>query len=434
MSSRDDIPEGRLARSLVGGKTVARVGGVYLRYAASKRFRSEAGREAARREMSGKGARILLDGLCQLRGTALKMAQMLSLELDMFPPEVRSQLERSCNEVPPMNRAVARKVLVNAYGISPEKMFTSFDSTAFAAASLGQVHKALSAHGEKLALKIQYPGIRGTIHNDVRILKGLLRPFPEYGALAPAIGEIEARFLEETDYLREAENMEFFRNSLNMKGVFISEVFPELCTEQVLCVSLLEGQPLNSWLKTGPDSRSRDMVAQRLQDIFIRSLYELQCIHADPNPGNFLVFPNLEIGVVDFGCVKRFSPSFVDRFRRLALALNRNDRQACVALLGELGTIEEDADPAQVQRIGEAFATYGEWISRLYADGVFDFGTERDFMREGKELSMSMRSVLRELNINPDFVFLDRTRYGLLRIFERMEARVRFRNPFEWPY
>lgn len=432
MTTNDETPKGKLARGLVGGKTAAKVGGEYLRYAAGKPFRSKEKTDAAKREMSEKSALALFDGLCRLKGTALKIAQLLSLELDVFPPEVRAQLERSYSDVPPMNRALARKVVFNAYGAAPEKVFSEFDGAAFAAASLGQVHSARGVDGERYALKVQYPGIRETIRNDVKMIKTMMRPMREYKALAPLIDEIEARFVEETDYLQEAKNVHFFRDSLKMRRVRVPRVQDELTTERVLCLEMMDGAPVNQWLKSNPGAKDRDAVAQTLQDIFVKSLYELRCLHADPNPGNYLIFEDNTIGLVDFGCVKRFRPEFAELCRQLVAVFHDGSNEERLDLMRRLGTIPADADRALEEEVGGHFEKYGAWLQRLFVDEYFDFSREKDFIKEGKAISRAMKNTWRKLNFNPEFVFLDRTRYGLFRLYERLEARVRFRNEYEF--
>ena len=429
--TKDDTPKGSLARGLVGGKTAVRMGGVYVKYAVGKPFRPEAGCEDARQRMLDQSMEALFEGLCQLKGMALKVAQTLSLEMDIFPEHVRTHLERAYNDVPPMNRALTRKVLINAYGKVPEKVFRSFEPTAFAAASLGQVHRAVGASGESLALKIQYPGIRETIRSDMRLIKAMLRPFAEYETMRPVFAEIETRFLEETDYLVEAANAAYFQEHLGMEGVCVPRVHGELCTGHVLCLSLLKGRPLNAWLKESHAPGTRDQVAQRLQDLFIRSLYGLRSIHADPHPGNFLVLDDGRTGLVDFGCVKRLDAEFVELYRQLPVAFIRDDDEACMGVMRKLGTIPANIDAVPERDVRETFICYGKWLKRIFAVEKFDFGEEKDFIKEGKAISMSMKHVWRKLRLHPDFVFLDRTRYGLLRLFEKMQARVSFHNEYE---
>ncbi|XXJ20174.1 ABC1 kinase family protein [Desulfovibrio caledoniensis] len=431
MPPRDKTPEGRLARGLVYGGTAARMGGNYLKYAAGKPFVPGRDRERARRNLAEKNAVALFDGLSRLKGTALKIAQMLSLELDLFPAEVRRELEKSYTDVPPMNRAMARKMLVNAYGEKPEAIFMSFDSSAFAAASLGQVHRAVGPDGAQLALKIQYPGIRRTIGDDIRLLRGLLRPFADHKTLEPAVAEIEARFLEETDYLSEAANARFFRDSLGMADIRTPEVFDDLCREQVLCMSFVEGAPLNHWLAADQPREARDVVARRLNDLFLRSFYELECIHADPNPGNYLIADDLAIGLVDFGCVKRFSSDFVRLYRRLPRIIMQGRKKAYFEALREMEVVKGDIGREAEEAIYECAYAFGKWLGRLFEQEYFDFGQETGYIGEGKEIMRAMFQHRKHFVMNPDLVFLDRTRYGLLRIFEQLGCRISLRNPYE---
>ena len=190
---RTGIPENKFQRSIEGGKTAVKVGGKILKYLAEKPFLSSQKRNAARQRTSRESAEILFKGLSLLKGTALKIAQQLSFEIDVFPEEVRNELEKSYHQVPPLNRALVRKVLTHALGKPPERIFSSFESNAFAAASLGQVHRAQTKDGRHLAIKIQYPGIDRTISGDIGLIKNLLRPSADFRLYRSALEEIEAR-------------------------------------------------------------------------------------------------------------------------------------------------------------------------------------------------------------------------------------------------
>jgi predicted unusual protein kinase regulating ubiquinone biosynthesis (AarF/ABC1/UbiB family) len=284
-----EIPKGKWQRGLSGGKTAARMSRKALKYLARKPFLTEEKRQAEKKAMNRENAVLLFEGLSLLRGTALKIAQLLSMEMDIFPPEITKELQKSYHQVPPINRALVRKTIQNGLGKPPEQIFATFESTAFAAASLGQVHRAATQDGAELAVKIQYPGIRETIQNDVQLIKTALRPLPEYRMIVPAILEIETRLLEETDYARELDNLTFFKERLRVDRVIVPAPYGEYSADTVLSAEHLNGPTLDEWLKTGPERRERDLVAQTLQDLFIFGLYRLHRIHADPNPGNFIV-------------------------------------------------------------------------------------------------------------------------------------------------
>lgn len=426
------IPTGKIGRALSGGRTAARMGRQAIGYYAKRPFLSAQERSDAREKATREGARTLFQGLGLLKGTALKMAQMLSLELDILPEAVRGELSKSYHQVPPINQALVRKVVHDGLGRPPEALFERFDSRAFAAASLGQVHRAALGDGRDLAVKIQYPGIAGTIKSDVDLLRRLLGAVIEEHQLIPTLNEIAARLHEEVDYLQEADNLTFFARHLALDGVRIPRVLPGLTARTVLTTTMMPGKPLDLWLQEGPGQEARDRVAQTLNDMVVKGLYELNAIHADPNPGNYIIADDLTIGLVDFGCVKRLDDVFVEQYRQLARAAAHNDAEDHIDAIIQLGMIPVDADPSLRAMAAEISAVAGSWFNRMFVDEVFDFGAHPGFIGQGQAVMGQCHDLFRHLHINPDFIFLDRTRYGLLRIFEMLGARVRFRNSYEW--
>ncbi|MFH1154904.1 MAG: AarF/ABC1/UbiB kinase family protein [Pseudomonadota bacterium] len=427
------IPETKWRRGMVGGRTAARLGGSFITYLVKQPFLSESGRRSAREDLDRQSAKVLFKTMSLLRGTALKVAQQLSLETDIFPDSVRKELEKSYHQVPPINRALVRKVIRKELGDSPENLFSSFDDTAFAAASLGQVHRAISRDGEALAVKVQYPGIGSTIESDIGLVRSMLRPLGEYDLLKPALDEIQARLLEEIDYLREAENIRFFQTGIHMTGIRIPRVHEETCNPAVISTDLFQGIPLDLWLEQDPSQEERDRVAQTLQDFFIQCLYGLSCIHADPNPGNFIIGDDLTVGVVDFGCVKHLDREFTEKYARLPGVVLKGDKRGWFDLLDDFHLVSPDADPADREEVFEAFVALRPILCRLYEEDAFDFSQNTDVFTGLKPIRERIYKVRHHMDMNPDFVFLDRTRYGLLRIFEKMRARVIFRNDREWP-
>ncbi|MBT3255862.1 MAG: AarF/ABC1/UbiB kinase family protein [Deltaproteobacteria bacterium] len=428
----EEIPRGKWQRGLTGSKTAARMSRKALKYLARKPFLTEEKRQEERKALNRENAVLLFEGLSLLRGTALKMAQLLSMELDIFPPEITKELQKSYHRVPPINRALVRKTMQNALGKPPELIFEAFEPTAFAAASLGQVHRATTRDGDRLAVKIQYPGIRETIQNDVQLMRSVLRPLPEYRMIVPAIEEIETRLLEETDYRRELENMAFFKERLRMDRIIVPAPYGDYSTDTVLSAEHVSGLTLNEWLNTGPDRRKRDRLAQTLHDLFIFGLYRLHRIHADPNPGNFIVNGDKKIGLVDFGCVKRFDPEFVALYGELPQTALQGGRSDYMRLLKALNIAGPAMAPEVEDHMFKVFHETGQWLGKLYQEEYFDFKTNPDFIAAGKKMMARTFELRKHMDINTNFIFLHRTRYGLLRLFEQMGARVSFRNPYEY--
>lgn len=427
-------PLGKFSRLWVGGGAAAKAGGRVLGYYARRPFMDSENRLRAREQMVQKSARAMFDGLSLLKGTALKMAQQLSLEMDMLPEAVCRELAKSYHQVPPINRALVRQVIQSAFGKPPEKIFRQFDSSAFAAASLGQVHAAKDDNGIPLAVKIQYPGIAKTIDSDMGLLRHLLRPMIQSEQLLPILQEISARLREEVNYLQEADNLTYFADHLNLNGVRIPRVRSEMTAATVLTTTRMPGSPLDSWLESHPGQADIDQVAQTLHRLFISGLYDLHVIHADPNPGNFIISDDLTVGLVDFGCIKRLDPVFVKHYRRLSKASAHQWDGSHFEELVTLGLLPSpmEMDDAIKHKIINACDSFSKWFGRLFRDEQFDFRACPGFIAEGKAVMTRFQDLRRHVNINTEFLFLDRTRYGLLRLFEQMGARVRFRNAFEW--
>ena len=426
----DTIPKSKIRRTISTGKIVAKMGTRHLGFLLKKPFLSKENQALCLKKKDAQNAKILFNGLSLLRGTALKAAQMLSLESDYFPKNIRKELEKSYNQVPPINRALVRKIIINNFNKPPEKVFESFDLKAFAAASLGQVHLARSKDGEDLAVKIQYPDISQTISNDIRLLKTVLRPMAKYDLIKIALEEIEEVLLNETDYEKEGQNIEYFRENLKNDRVMIPEIFQYLTTKNVLSMSCMKGLVLNEWLETRPDLESKTIIAQTLHDIFVEGFYELKQIHADPNPGNFLVTDDLKVSLIDFGCVRSFDDNFIQLYQKL---IRINERQAYVDLLTRMKLITPDIDPDIKDQIVTLFMKIGEWLSQLFCEEEFDFGANPDFMEKGKKIGQQMHKFRKHIhNFTPEFIFIDRTRYGLIKLFEKMKVKIRIQNKYEY--
>ena len=251
--------------------------------------------------------------------------------------------------------------------------------------------------------------------------------------MRPILVEIEERLMEEIDYEQEARHLTLFKNRFHVDQVTVPDFFPETSCHNILSQSRITGMPLNEWLNTGPSQTARDTVANRLHAIYMHGLYELNCIHADPNPGNFLIGPDLEIGLVDYGCVKCFDRKFVDLYKQMPRMAITGTSEEVWGLIKAFGMLGEEADPQTSEKITAIFMETGKWFAELYKQEYFDFGAHPDFIEKGKQLSfqsMDLRKYMKDVNTN--FVFLHRTRYGLIRLFEQMQARVRMWNEYEY--
>jgi len=430
---KDKMPKTCLERGFSSTRMAARIGTNQVRYLVKRPFLSEDERKVSRDKRDKDNAKALFDGMALLKGTALKAAQMLSFEHELLPKAFQKELEKSYYQVPSINRALVRKLVATGLNAAPENMFDQFDTKAFAAASLGQVHRARSRQGRELAVKIQYPDMEKTIESDIRMLGLIARSMANYNLIKPALDEIRDMLLAETDYLLETENISFFRQHLNMEQVVIPEPWPDFSTRQILTMSFLDGQVVSQWLKTNPPQEQRNQVAQTLNDIFIRSFYELNVVHADPNPGNFLVRDDLSVGLLDFGCIREVRTEFVEQYRELIRLGGTRDSQAYLDLLTRMNFISKDLKPEHAQQVLDAVMKMGAWLKQLFQKAYFDFRDHPDFFSHGRKMSTDLHRLTRHIKgFPPEIIFLDRTRYGLIRLYEQMGVKIRLRNRYEF--
>jgi len=255
----------------------------------------------------------------------------------------------------------------------------------------------------------------------------------QYDIIKTALDEIKQVLLDETDYEKEAQNILFFRDNLKDDRVDIPRLYSDLTTKQVLSMSLMDGEILSKWLETDPVQEEKNYVAQILHDVFIRGFYELKLIHADPNPGNFLISDNLRVSYLDFGCVRAFDDDFVSLYQKLILMSGRRNKKEYLDILKQMWLISDDLDKDVEDLLVQLFMNNSDWISNLLKEDEFDFSKNPNFMERGRKIGQNIHKVRKHINnILPEFIFLDRTRYGLLRLFEKMQVKVKMKNQYEY--
>lgn len=431
------IPSTQLARAGVVGSTAVKMGMGKLKAKAKRPFLSSTAQAHDKLQREDAEAELLFKAITQLRGTAVKLAQMLGMESEVLPERVRQELSKSYHQIPPLNRVLVRKVVQQELGKVPEKLFKSFDSSAMAAASLGQVHRAVTNDDEPIAVKVQYPGIHVTIDSDMQLLGTLvsggtklikkdLRPNEEI--VKQSLSEIAERLREETDYINEADNTRWFNEHLKMEGVETPAVFDEYSSQRVITTELMAGMHLDEWLATHPSQAQRDRAAQHIYNVYFHSATQLKRLHADPNPGNYLFKENGDIVLIDFGCVKTLSDNFVAHIPSLLHAFYEGNYEKIVGAYSDMGmkiTTNSKDDYDTVLR------PFGEWISLPFQGEFFDFKENTDYTVKGRNLIQEMAHMPSFETVEEDFIFFDRTIYGLFKIFEQLEAKVACLDPWK---
>lgn len=302
----------------------------------------------------GKGtAEKLVETLGDLKGAAMKLGQVASMDPDLFPPEVRAVLARLQNEAPPMPFERVAAVLEDELGGSPDELFAEFSREPMAAASLGQVHRARLRDGREVAVKVQYPGIDQALRSDIDNLGLVVRTMAlTHRALdgRKYFHELAEELAHELDYSREGRlAREFARASAGLPDIVVPEIVDERTSSRVLTMEYLPGQTLKTFLTSHPDNAER----LRVSGLLIRAIHGAflvdGTVHADPHPGNFTVMPDGRLGVLDFGSVKRFSREFFEGHRDVFHCVLEQKPIDVLALVRRVGfTVdlpEEDARP-----------------------------------------------------------------------------------------
>jgi len=420
MPTDTNIPVSKLKRSALTGITAARVGAKHIGYKARSLLAKPEGKEAAKIQHEEQIGDLIFSVLTQLRGTALKVSQILSMEADVLPISIREKLKEACYQVPPINRALVRKQLVQELQKTPNDLFRQFNSHAFAAASIGQVHRAITFDGDAVAVKIQYPGIASTIESDLKIIQTLFSALsntsdllPKKDVLSIMMTEMQDRLREEVNYHVEADNIKWFK----------------LSSKRILTLEMLDGLHLSEWLATNPSQKQRNQVGQQLFDYFWYCVFDLQRINADLHPGNFLVLKDGNLGALDFGCVRTLGEDFISKFVKLIPALvdsfhhERNVEQL-LKVYQSLKVISKDVTVEQFKSdFLSSIEPFGRWLCEAYAGDDFDFSTKQACPGKPTEDS---RKLVKFLNgFYQEQLCFDRAHLGLMNLLTEIGAVVK---------
>lgn len=374
----------------------------------------------------------LASRLGQLRGAAMKLGQLISLETEgLLPPELTAALETLRSQAAPMPREQLHRVLGRAWGAGWEKRFEHFDDTPVASASIGQVHRARTRDGRDLALKVQYPGVARSIASDVDNVAALLR-FAQLLPLGLDVNavarEAKRQLTQESDYLAEARFLEHFASLVTDEPLLVVPgVHWDFTTSRVMAMDFVEGVPLDS-LPDSASQKTRDAIGTLLQRLMFRELFEFRVMQTDPNFGNYLVQPDddgARLVLLDFGATQTFKPAYTERFRRITSAVAEGDRAAIEGVAREIGYIAPTADA----RTAEAAVDVIELICEpLRTRGAYDYGAS-DLPRRARELGIDLAFRRGLLRMPPaDTLFLHRKLVGVYLVLARLGSRVATRR------
>jgi predicted unusual protein kinase regulating ubiquinone biosynthesis (AarF/ABC1/UbiB family) len=366
------------------GTLQAKIGAAYLFYWVRSWFKDASQRERLLAETHWRTAVRVLDSMNYLRGATMKVGQTLANFPDIVPKEFVETLDHLHYAAPPMHWSLLREMVFNELGDDPENRFASFDASAFAAASLGQVHRARLKNGEEAAVKIQYPGIARTVREDLRNLFLFMLPARlsrDWENTKEQLEYLRNRLEAETDYEQEAAFQERVRQLFQEDdGIVVPRVFREHSTGRVLTMELLRGKTLSQFVSENPPQSMRDEFARKLCRAWYRMYFAGRLIYADVHPGNFLLLDDGRLGLIDFGFMTKLDdPALWYLCRKIDRAQTTGWREDRIAALKEWHYISDSAEDEDRLRLADAMADW-TWRPRYYG-GEFDFGDEAEFRR-----------------------------------------------------
>lgn len=425
METIDQIPTSKIQRATKILQTGAKVGVNYLKYYGDKISNTE---DDAREKLNNANADDIYDGLKNMKGSALKVAQMLSMEKSILPKAYTDKFSLSQFSVPPLSPALVLKTFRTYFGKAPSEIYDEFDSNSINAASIGQVHRA-KKEGKPLAVKIQYPGVSDSISSDLALIKPLaMKMFNIKGEGSDIyFKEVEDKLMDETNYLMEVkESLEMANACKKIKNLRFPDYYEELSSDRIITMDWMEGQHLSEFAQNNEDPALANKLGQALWDFYMYQIHHLKKFHADPHPGNFLVSDDSELTVLDFGCIKEIPEEFYVPYFELAQKENIDNPEIFQAKLYELEILRADDGPKEVEFFTKMFHELLSIFTAPFQNETFDFSDE-SFFGSLTELGeqYSKKSELRNMNGNRGsrhFIYVNRTFFGLYNLLHDLKA------------
>lgn len=407
---------GRVGASLVGGRAVDLA-------------LSSPRRQVRRTESLVRNAVRIVETLGEMKGAAMKVGQMLSLHEGMLPPEVAEVLQSLQREAPRVPTEVMRYELEGSLGGGIDEFFAEFEEEAFAAASIGQVHRGRLLDGREVAIKIQYPLIDEIVRADLKNLKRLLGSL--FGLVfdvdfEPIWGELRDRLLEELDYEHEAENIRRMSElHADVPEIVIPSVVEELSTDRVLTMERIEGIAPSDACSDAYPPEARNRWGEVLFEFQLRGLFRHRLLHADPNLANFAFLEDGRVVVYDFGCIKRVPSALADGYAGLFHAVLDDRREDIPDTLLKLGVYKKGQVPIAQDVVDQYVDLFGEIVR---AEPRYVFGEDPELYDRIFSLGAANWSQSVDLHFPQDIVFIDRSFGGHFGNLIRLGAAGRWRE------
>lgn len=427
MKEFDRIPVTKVQRATKFIKTGARIGGNYLKHYGKRILDPTLSKE----ELHEDNAADIYSSLSELKGSALKVAQMLSMDRSLLPRAYQQKFAMAQYSAPPLSYPLVTTIFQKQFGKAPNELFESFTTKAVNAASMGQVHKA-NLGKKTFAVKVQYPGISETVQSDLAMVKPIALSMFSINPVeyAEFIKEVEQRLLEETDYdLELKRSVELSQACSHITGLKFPEYYPSYSGKKILTMDWIDGKPLGEYFGGKLPREQSQKIGQAMWDFYHFQIHQLRQVHADPHPGNFLVTNDGLLGVIDFGCVKVIPDSFYNSYFQLLDRSILKDNNRLKKVFTDLRFIYPDDTAAEKKFFTELFAELVELLSRPFAEDHFDFSDSSYFQtlyEYGERLTgmKELRNSKKARGVK-DALYINRTYFGLYSIMHELKVHVK---------
>ncbi|MCF8322132.1 MAG: AarF/ABC1/UbiB kinase family protein [Flavobacterium sp.] len=426
MKTIDYIPTSKIERASKLVQTGAKVGVNYIKYYGEKMVNPTLNRD----KLNENNAEDIYDGLKSLKGSALKVAQMLSMDKSFLPQAYVEKFSLSQFSVPPLSAPLVLKTFKSNFGKTPYEIFDEFDAFSINAASIGQVHLAVKDK-KKLAVKIQYPGVANSISSDLALVKPIaIRMFNLQGKDSDKyFKEVEDKLIEETNYLLEIkQSQEIAKACAKIENLIFPNYYPEYSSDKIITMDWMTGIHLSEFTAQNTNSETANKIGQALWDFYMYQIHVLRKVHADPHPGNFLVNKENQLVALDFGCMKQIPSEFYIPYFELIKKEIIDNKALFSAKLFELEILRVDDSQAEIEYFTLMFYDLLSLFTEPFQSETFDFSNEHFFEKIaqlGERFANDTN--LRKMNGNrgsKHFIYMNRTFFGLYNLMFDLKAKI----------
>jgi predicted unusual protein kinase regulating ubiquinone biosynthesis (AarF/ABC1/UbiB family) len=426
MKEQNNIPTSKVQRASKFLKTGAKIGGNYMRHYTRKIFDEQMDNTTLHEE----NAHDIYESLSHLKGGALKVAQMMSLDQGLLPKAYQQKFAMAQYSAPPLSYPLVVKTFKEQLKKVPLELFDTFTNKAVNAASIGQVHQA-TLNGKKMAVKVQYPGVAQSLKSDLQIVKPFARLLFNISDadIDYYMDEVQEKLLEETNYELELQRGTEISNACShLQNLVFPHYYPALSAKRIITMEWMDGFHIDDFLLTEPSQEVRNMIGQALWDFYDFQIHVLKKVHADAHPGNYLFREDGTVAVIDFGCVKEIPLDFYQQYFRIHDRDFASDPSKFEEWLYDLSFLNTTDTPKEKALFKSLFREMVDLFGKPFHSDEFDFSDEK-FFKAIYNLSEQVASSREIKNANAargarDGLYINRTYFGLYHILNKLKARI----------